>query len=222
MKRTVLRTYSGAFSAVGATTGNVEGSDYVEHFFFKAICGRFVLNTGVGVIENTLLAGASGTSIATCVAADTLRKLVLPESESLVGSHSLDTSDLIKSAGLDYISVLAEKLIISNVLLALAVYATLSQNVAGVDKRGLVSVKGGYSKALTLCLDRADTLSGNSLYLGDISHTLTGDAYCIDLFAVKAVLGKELVEAIGIAGLEEHENLSLTLCGFFDQIFGEV
>ena len=63
---------------------------------------------------------------------------------------------------------------------------------------------------------------GQLLQLFGVGHAVAGDAHRVDLFPVEAVLGQQLVEAVGIAGLEEHQHLFLGLGGFLQQILGEV
>jgi hypothetical protein len=194
----------------------------VEHLFFKAVCGRLVLNARAGVIENTLLAGTSGASVAASIATDTLGKLVLPESKSLIGSHSLYTRYLVEASGFDNVTVLAEKLVVCYALFALTVDAALSHNVCGTDNCGLIGIKGVDKDLVSVKVYRGDTLAGYSLYLGDISHSLAGNTDSIYLLAIEAMLGEKLVEAIGIAGLEEYKDLALKLRGLVNEILGEV
>ena len=49
MERNVGRTYARALATVGATTGNVERSDNMEHTFLKAVCSTLVFNAGIEV-----------------------------------------------------------------------------------------------------------------------------------------------------------------------------
>ena len=84
VERDILRTDSGAFAAVGASTRNMEGTDDMEHLFFKAVGNRLVFHTRLRVVEHALFAGAGRTYIAAGVASDTSRQLVLPEGKAFV------------------------------------------------------------------------------------------------------------------------------------------
>ncbi len=61
-------------------------------------------------------------------------------------------------------------------------------------------VEGIHDNLATLFAHSRDAFRA-LLYLADIQHPAAGDAHSIDLFAVEPVLGQQLVEAIGIAGL---------------------
>jgi hypothetical protein len=200
MERNVLGASAGALAAVSATAGHVEGTDDVEHLLFKAVGGRLVLHTGARIVKHASLAGASGTSIAASVATDATGKLILPEGKALIGSHSLKTSYLVKAIRLENLTLLSEEAIIGYVLFALAACALLKEYVGRRNRNSLI-IDGMYEKICALALNGSDSIGANSLDLTDIGHTLAGDTNGIYLFTVKAVLGKKLIKAIGIAGL---------------------
>ena len=74
-----MRTDTGAFTAVGASTGNVKGSNNMKHRFLKAVYGRLAFNTRIGIVKYTLFAGAGRADVAAGIAANAFGKLVLPE-----------------------------------------------------------------------------------------------------------------------------------------------
>ena len=197
----ILGTYSGAFAAVGATSCNVERSDDVEHLFFEAVCGRFVFNTRFRVVKYAFFAGASGASVTASVATDATGEFILPESKSFVSSHSLKTSNLVKTSRFYNVTVFAHEFIISDVLFTLAVDAAFSKNACGFDGNGSVVVKGGDNDLVAFGSDRSDAFAADRLNLGDISHTFAGNTYGIYLFTVETVFGEKLIEAVSVARL---------------------
>ena len=80
-----------------------------------------LLNAGRRVVEHALLAGTRRADIAARVAASATGELALPEREALVGRHLLELFDLVEAVRVDNLSVLAEKLVIRDVLFRLAV-----------------------------------------------------------------------------------------------------
>ena len=105
----------------------------MEHLFFKAGCRSLVFCGGIRVVEYAFFASTSGTYVTASITSDASGKLVLPESKSFVGSHSLKTSNLVKASGVDNLALLAEKLVVCNVLFALAVDAALGQHIGSDD-----------------------------------------------------------------------------------------
>jgi hypothetical protein len=221
MERNVLGASAGALAAVSATAGHVEGTDDVEHLLFKAVGGRPVLHTGARIVKHASLASASGTSIAASIATDTTGKLILPEGKALIGSHSLKTSYLVKAIRLENLTLLSKEAIIGYVLFALAACALLKEYVGRRNRNSLI-VDGMYEKICALALNGSDSIGANSLDLTDIGHTLAGDTNGIYLFTVKAMLRQKLIEAIGVAGLQEYQDLSLGLTSLGYQIFRKV
>ena len=147
MERNVLRTYSGALAAVCTSARNVERADDVEHLFFKAVGDSLVFNTGVRVAEHALFTGTSGADITASIATDALGKLGLPESVSFVSAHSLKTCNLVKSCGSENLALVAEKLVVRNVVLTLTNCASVLKNVSESNFNGSILVDGGNSDA---------------------------------------------------------------------------
>ena len=76
----------------------------------------------------------------------------------------------------------------------------------------LVKETGKSENKVLVFLKPCDTYSFNQL--------LTEHRFdCIDLFAVKAMLGEELIKTVCVAGLEKNDNLSVALLSFFYEIF---
>ena len=122
VKRNMLGTYSGAFAAVGTSSGNVERADDVEHIFLKAVVSCFLSNAGVGVIEYTLLAGAGRAYVAARIAADAAGKLASPELKSLICGHVFKLFYQVKSAAVsDLFAVFADYLIVYSKLFGFAI-----------------------------------------------------------------------------------------------------
>ena len=111
----MLGTYPRALAAIGAASRNVEGTDYMEHFFLKGVGRRFVFDSGIRVVENAFFAGAGRTYIAAGIAAYAARQLILPESKALVRRHFFKTADLVKAIRFADLAVLAQKLVKSDV-----------------------------------------------------------------------------------------------------------
>ena len=67
---------------------------------------------------------------------------------------------------------------------------------------------------------------GNALgalaHAAGIQHPAAGHADGVDLFAVKAMLGQQLVEAVGVARLEKNEHPAVPPAGFPDEVLGKV
>ena len=216
----MLRANSGAFSAVCAASNNVECADNVEHFFLKGVSRRLIFNTRVGVIENALFAGTSGADITASVAANATGELVLPELKAFVGRHSLKLFYLVESGGVNDLALLAEKLVVSDVLFGFTVYASVGKQ--GIAVKGKSAVVKRFNDDLILILGYlSDTVSG-LLYLTCVNHSVAGNADSVYLFSVKSMLCEELIEAIRITGLEEYKNLGACFCGVLYKIFGKV
>jgi hypothetical protein len=154
----VLRAYSGAFTAVGATACNVECSDDVEHLLFEAVRGRFIFNAGFGVVKYAFFAGASGASVTASVATDATGEFALPECESFVGSHCFELCYLVETVGGDNLAFFTEKLVVSNVLFTLAVYTTFSEYVCLVNRLNSV-VKSINLYTVRFGIDRNNTVT---------------------------------------------------------------
>ncbi len=88
----------------------------------------------------------------------------------------------------------------------------LSVNAVDTDHSGAVKLRARHARNSgdPLCLD-----------LLNIQLAAAANADDIRTVAVNAVLGEQLVEAVGIAGLEENEGLALKL-GRLNHIFGEI
>ena len=201
VKRDVLGANSGAFATVGAASCYVESSDDVEELFFKAVSRRFVFNARGGVVKYAFFASASRASVTASVATDATGEFILPESKSFVSSHSLKTSNLVKTSRFYNVTVFAHEFIISDVLFTLAVDAAFSKNACGFDGNGSVVVKGGDNDLVAFGSDRSDAFAADRLNLGDISHTFAGNTYGIYLFTVETVFGEKLIEAVSVARL---------------------
>ena len=61
----------------------------MEHLFLKGICVGFLRGIKTVTVKYTLVAAAGRTDIAAGIAADTLGKLTLPESETLLRTQTL-------------------------------------------------------------------------------------------------------------------------------------
>jgi len=197
-------------------------ADNVEELFLKVSAGSLALYTGVRVVEYTLFSGACRASIAASITADATGKLVLPECKTLVGAHCFKLLDLVETVRVKNVAFVADELVISNVLFGLTVYAALCENVCTANSLRLVIVESVNEEIFALCLDRGDTLACDLANTVDISHTVTGDTDSIYLFAVKAVLADELVEAVCIARLQEDKDLTLDLAGTAEKVLREV
>ena len=79
-------------------------------------------------------------------------------------------------------------------------------------------VKCFYLYGVTFALNGRDTVS-KRFYLCNVEHAVTGNTYGVDLFTVKAMLGKELIETVSVAGFEEDKYFSFALLCFFYEIF---
>ena len=101
--------------------------------------------------------------------------------------------------GIEHFALFAQQLVIGDVLFGLAVFAAVGQELRPGQREGAV-VEGVDQNLIPFGADGEDALSG-LFDPGDIEHPGAGDADCIDLLPVKAVLGEELVEAVGVAGL---------------------
>ena len=220
VQRNVLRANAGTFAAIGAATDHMERADDVEHLFLKAVCRRLVLHAGVRVVEHALFARAGRADITAGVAADAAGKLILPESEPLVRRHFFQLFHLVKPRAVQHLAVLAEQLVIGNVLFRFTVYAAIGQKLCSFQR--LCAVIQRIDQHLVALLTDGDDAVGGFTDAVYVQHTVAGHADRIHLFTVKAMLGEQLVEAVGIAGLQKHQHLAVLFGGLFDEILGEV
>ena len=219
MKRDMLRADAGAFAAIRAASGHMEGADDVEQLFLKGVGRRLVLHAGIRVVEHALFAGAGRADVAAGVAADAARKLVLPEGIALVGRHALEPLDLVKAVRVEHVAVLAEQLVIGNVLPGLAVDAAVGQQLRARQRERAVIER--FDRDRVAFDGERGQLPGAVAQLAAVEHPVAGHADCVDLLAVKAVLRQELIEAIGVAGLQEDQNLPLAE-RLLHEIFGKI
>ena len=105
-------------------------------------------------------------------------------------------------------------------LLGLAVDTAVGQQI-GAGKF-LIAVKQSMCHDLVPFEIHGGNAVGQFLELFRVGHAVAGDAHRIDLFPVETMLGQQLVEAVGIAGLEEDQHLFFGLSGLLQQILGEV
>ena len=180
----------------------MEGADDVEHSLLELVGIDLGRHAGVGVVEHALVAGAGGADIAAGVAADALAQLALPEGEALLGGHRFQLGHLAE-----------------------AVAAELHAGFLVVD-HFVGHSKGLALAVLTLAQHQLDALfllalRFSRLDLFMIQHALAAHADHIDLFAVHAVLGHELIHAQRVAGLEEDQGLALFFAGL-DEVFAQV
>ena len=177
-------------------------------------------NAGGGVVKHALLAGAGGADIAAGVATDAPRQLAAPESIALVRRHGLQFFHLVKTAAIGFdLAIVSDQLVIDHVFFALAGKAPAGGGLKSLDRT--VAVNGLHRVNAVLENDAGDTGQPHVLQLFHIGLAITFNADDINLVAVNAVLGQQLVEAVGVAGLEEHGNLPF-LFALFDEIFGKV
>ena len=137
--------------------------------------------------------------IAARIAAYAARQLALPERKPLVRRHLLDFFNLIKACAVQNLAILAQKLVISNVLFRLAARAPLGQQFRSVRLDFPVIERVDYDLAAVI-LHARNAVRARP-YLIHVKHTFAGHADRINLFAVKSVLCQKLVKAVGVAGL---------------------
>ena len=77
-------------------------------------------NAGIVVVKHALFTGAGGADISTGIAAYASRKLSAPELESFVGRHLFELFDHIEAVRIKHFAVLAHKLVVDDVVAALA------------------------------------------------------------------------------------------------------
>ena len=131
VKRDVLRAYSRALSAVGASSGDVERADDVEHLILEGVCGRLVRQRRTpGCRTRTSRRYTPGRHCGTRCSGCSLESSPCQNAKRSSGVIASSFSTSSKRFESMTSSVLAEKLVISDVLLGLAVKASVRQNVA--------------------------------------------------------------------------------------------
>lgn len=220
MERNVLRTYSGAFSAVRTAACNVECTDDVEHILFEGVCCCLLRNAGCRVIKNALLTAARRADIAAGITADAAGQLSTPERIALVRSHRLQLFYHIETTGFRiFFSVFAQHFVINNNLMALADFAAFQQAVLlgyadfAVHGVNLYGVAAGS--------DAQDAFCAGVTYLFCIQLAVTRDTDDVNIFTLDAVFRQQLVKAVGITGFQENQCLAVQLRQL-DQILGQV
>ena len=213
-----LRTYTTAFTTVGAAACHVESTDDVEHLLFKGIHIGFLSTVELGAVKDALAAAAGGTNVPARVAADTLGKLSLEESKFLLGAHCLDAADLVKAVNSGGFFAFTDQLVVNCMLLAFAAEAA-AQHAGSVRKLSVtvqrfhlngIRVGNGQNALNTGLLDLLDAQLALAAYTDDVG-----------LFPVYTVFGYQLVEAVAVAGLQADQCLALKLAGF-DHVLGQV
>ena len=216
----MLRTYSGAFSAVRTAACNVECTDDVEHILFEGVCCCLLRNAGCRVIKNALLTAARRADIAAGITADAAGQLSTPERIALVRSHRLQLFYHIETTGFRiFFSVFAQHFVINNNLMALADFAAFQQAV--LLGYADFAVHGVNLYGVAVGSDAQDAFCAGVTYLFCIQLAVTRDTDDVNIFTLDAVFRQQLVKAVGITGFQENQCLAVQLRQL-DQILGQV
>lgn len=159
-----------------------------------------------GDYQTRTFTGTCGTYITTGIAADAPGQLTLPEGIALIRGHALDLLHLIESVAVQHFPVGAKQLVIGNMLPGLAIDAPIRQQLCPIQCYGAV-IQGFHCNLVRILrMNTEDALCAGAEFC-HIQHAVAANAYRIDLFPVEAMLCQQLIEAIGITGLEEYQDL---------------
>lgn len=220
MQRDLFGADPRAFAAVGTPSRHVEGTDNMEQLLLEAIRRRLLRHTRFRVIKHAFFTAARGTDVPAGVTADAAGKLRLPEGVPLILRHPFQRLHLFKAAAVagrrSARRVLTEKLVINHRFF-LTAQAALLQNAFPLDRAMFVR-KRLNEETVVLPSDRQDPVSRRLCQKISIRHPVAGDRHRVDLLSCHPMLGKQLVQAVAVAGLQENQHSS-RLFRLGDEIF---
>ena len=90
MKGNSLRADSAALATVRTSSGYIEGTDHMEHFFLKGIHICLLGAVELVAVKNAFAAAAGRAYITAGITTDTFTQFALPECEFFFRTHRLD------------------------------------------------------------------------------------------------------------------------------------
>ena len=192
----------------------MERTDNMEHIFLKRSDIGLLLAVEGRTVEDALPAGAGGADVPAGIAADALAQFAAEKGKFLLGRQRLNPCHLRKTVGVHGVGGFSQKLVVNYVLLALADMAALQHG--GLVGQRLRAVQGLDGQIFGGVRVRRAGNTQNPVKGDSGKRQLSLAAYADDICLLPAdpVLPQELVEAVGIAGLQKHQGFPLFLLCF--------